>query len=373
MVVNPKFKEIHNAESIIFSSSIFNHLDVAYVECALYMISTEISHLQSKKAANEVQGMKSMSSTHTSTNYLINVGIAVFVTLLWSSSWVIIKFGLRDELSPLIFAGLRYLLASLLLLMLVFSRSSYRKQVYALSGKNWIVIFMYGLIFIFITQGSQFIGLNLLPAITVTLLLNLTPVFVVFFSILVLTEIPSRVEWSLILLGMFGVLLYFYPIHIPTEELFGLLIVFIGVLANATAAIMGRAINQPKNISPVVITGLSMFFGSILLFITGLIFEGFVQLSLTSIIYIIWLSVINTALAFSLWNKTMQNLRAVDSSIINSLMLPQIVLLSLLFLDEIPSLLDWIGLGFLGFSVLLIQVIQAKRRTSLVLNSTRNL
>ena len=39
---------------------------------------------------------------------------AVFVTFLWSTSWVLIKFGL-EAMPPLLFAGLRYGLASLIL------------------------------------------------------------------------------------------------------------------------------------------------------------------------------------------------------------------------------------------------------------------
>ncbi len=39
---------------------------------------------------------------------------AILVTVLWSSSWVLIRIGLDDEsLPPLTFAGLRYGLAAL--------------------------------------------------------------------------------------------------------------------------------------------------------------------------------------------------------------------------------------------------------------------
>lgn len=40
---------------------------------------------------------------------------AVFVTFLWSSSWVLIKVGLAARLPPVSFAGLRYSLAVLCL------------------------------------------------------------------------------------------------------------------------------------------------------------------------------------------------------------------------------------------------------------------
>ena len=43
------------------------------------------------------------------------VALAFFVTFLWSTSWVLIKFGLKD-IPALTFAGLRYTLAFLCLL-----------------------------------------------------------------------------------------------------------------------------------------------------------------------------------------------------------------------------------------------------------------
>ncbi|MBA2556646.1 MAG: hypothetical protein H0V12_04755 [Chloroflexi bacterium] len=42
------------------------------------------------------------------------IALAIFVTFLWSTSWILIKVGLQsEELEPLSFAGLRYALAAL--------------------------------------------------------------------------------------------------------------------------------------------------------------------------------------------------------------------------------------------------------------------
>src|SRR5688500_9866547 len=44
---------------------------------------------------------------------------AIFVTVLWASSWVLIKLGLRASLPALTFAGLRYVLAFVCLMPFV--------------------------------------------------------------------------------------------------------------------------------------------------------------------------------------------------------------------------------------------------------------
>jgi EamA-like transporter family. len=46
------------------------------------------------------------------------------------------------------------------------------------------------------------------------------------------------------------------------------------------------------------------------------------------------MAIANTALAFTLWNRTLQVLTAVESSILNSLMMPQIAILAFVFLGE---------------------------------------
>ena len=58
---------------------------------------------------------------------------ALFVTFLWSTSWVLIKRSLA-ELPPLLFAGLRYTLAAVVLLPGVVR---HRSEVRALTRANW--------------------------------------------------------------------------------------------------------------------------------------------------------------------------------------------------------------------------------------------
>lgn len=74
----------------------------------------------------------------------------------------------------------------------------------------------------------------------------------------------------------------------------------LGVLANAFSSMLGRSVNREAKLKPVIITVFSLGFGSIILFIISLIVEGFPDLSLKSVIYIIWLAAVNTAFAFSL-------------------------------------------------------------------------
>lgn len=286
---------------------------------------------------------------------------ALFVTVLWSSSWVIIKFGL-EEIPPLIFAGLRYSIASGILLMLIGVRQEIRESLKERTRRWWIYILTYGCIYIAATQGTQFLALKYLPAITFSLLLNLTPILVLIMAIPWLRETPSFVEFLFILVSIIGLLVYFYPLDLVGISVLGLLIGIVSLLSNSLSAIIGRTINRLRDTPAIIVTGVSMSFGSLILLILGFSTETYAPLSLVSWFYIIWLASINTALAFTLWNTAMQELRAIDTTLINSTMMPQIVLLSLIFLGEIPALLDWVGLILLSIGITAVQVIQAKRR-----------
>ena len=94
-------------------------------------------------------------------------GYALLVTFLWSSSWILIRWGLDDEaLQPITFAALRYGLAFLALIGLVASRSSYRDQVRSLDPLAWRDIALLGLAFYTVTQGAQFLAIDNQPAAT---------------------------------------------------------------------------------------------------------------------------------------------------------------------------------------------------------------
>lgn len=59
-----------------------------------------------------------------------------------------------------------------------------------------------------------------------------------------------------------------------------------------------------------------------------------VLVSLNGWITILWLSVVNTALAFALWNHALKTLRVYEQSILQNSMLIQITILAFIFLNE---------------------------------------
>lgn len=285
---------------------------------------------------------------------------ALFVTTLWSSSFIIIKFGL-GEIPPITYAALRYAFGSLILVILIVGQKEMRSELRNRSKRWWSALVFYGIIYIAITQGTQFLGLLYLPAITFSLILNMTPLLVLLLAIPWIGEKPSRLEFGLVIFGIIGVILYFFPLDFAGVSILGLVIAFVSLFANAMSSIVGRAVNRRRDTSPLIITGIMMSVGSVFLLAFSLMIEPLTPLSPVSWLNILWLAFVNTALAFTLWSRSQRVLRAIDMTLINSTMMPQIVILSIIFLGEFPEYLDWIGIAILVFSVTVVQYIQTKR------------
>lgn len=278
---------------------------------------------------------------------------ALFVTFLWSTSWVLIKIGLGN-IPALTFAGLRYSLATLCLLPLAL-RPAQRESLRRLTRREWISLILLGLLFITVTQGAQFLGLAYLPAVTTNLLLSLTTVLVTLLGIFLLAEQPALTQWGGVGLYLIGVAVYFYPVTLPDQQALGFVIVLIGVLANAASSVLGRGINRSGRIAPLIVTVVSMGAGGIVLLVVGIAVQGLPPLSVVHWAIIAWLAVVNTAFAFTLWNHTLRALSAMESSIINNMMMVQIPLFAVLFLGEHLTLQQVIGMALAGIGILVVQ------------------
>jgi drug/metabolite transporter (DMT)-like permease len=279
---------------------------------------------------------------------------ALLVSFLWSTSWVLIKIGLED-IPALTFAGLRYTLAFLFLMPVAWWRGRLATM-RRLPPRLWPQLLVLGLLLYTVAQGAQFLGLAYLPTVTVSLLLNFTSLIVALFAVILLAERPGAWQWLGILFFLSGVVVYFYPVDFPAGQLFGLGVVMVCVVANAASAVLGRGVNRSGEVDPLTVTVVSMGNGSLMLLLAGLLLQGMPTLTLTHWAIIVWLALVNTAFAFTLWNLTLRLLTAVESSIINNTMLIQIAVMAWIFLDERLTGREIGGLLLAAVGILLVQL-----------------
>jgi drug/metabolite transporter (DMT)-like permease len=269
--------------------------------------------------------------------------LALFVTILWASSWILIRWGLDDEgLQPVTFAGVRYLIAAALLALVAIATPSVRSAMAGMGKRAWLSLALLGLVFVALAQGAQFVAIDSQPAATTSLVLSLTPLLVAGVSTTLLGERPAALQVLGAALILVGAIAYFSGDLGFTG--IGMLAAFVGLLANAAGALIGRAVNRGRSLPPLVVTVVSMGIGALALIIGGVAWEGWPALSGRAWLIVTWLAVVNTALAFTLWNRSLQLLSATESAAINNTMLIQIGLLAWAFLDEVPGAMDVLGM-----------------------------
>lgn len=279
---------------------------------------------------------------------------AVLVTIIWSTSWILIKIGLND-VPAMTFAGLRYMLASLLFFPLLIKKNV-REQIKGFSKKQWITLIWLGIILYTFGQGGQYLALAFLPSVTVSLILNLSALFVAIVSSIAIKEKLNWLQWVGILLNLAGILVYFNPMSSAQGNWLGWLFAILSLLGNGIGSIIGREVNQTAQVNPIIITGISMTIGSILMLATGILWQGLPPLSAQSIWIIVILAVVNTAVAFTLWNYTQQTLLATETAILNNTMLVYVSILAWIFLGERQTTIEIVGLVLALAGAMLVQV-----------------
>jgi drug/metabolite transporter (DMT)-like permease len=290
----------------------------------------------------------------TPSKHLQAVLLALFVTIIWSTSWVLIKIGLQD-IPALTFSGLRYFNAFLFLLPFLVQKEN-RRQIKQLNASDWLKLTVFGLVIYTLAQGGQYLALAKLPSVTVSLILNLTTLFVAFSGMVVLKEKPTWLQWMGVGLNLIGVIIYFTPVNFQGASWLGFVFAGVSLAANISGTIQGRDINRGGKFSPILVTIISMGIGSTIMLASGIITQGLPEISLSGWGIVLLLAAVNTALAFTAWNYVQQTLTAMESSLINSLMIVLVALLTWIFLGEQLTGREVLGLALNIMGVLIVQI-----------------
>lgn len=246
----------------------------------------------------------------------VAIGEGLVVAVLWASSAVLVKMGLHEDIGPLTLAGLRYSLAALALLPFALRRNGVSLRV--LSPSLWLRLAGLGLSAYTVGNGAFFWALQYLPATTISFLLNLTPVLVLGASLLWLKEIPTGLQVLGVLVALAGGALFFSP-GLNATELMGLAVVGVGLIGFALFGVLGRAIARIQETDTLTLTLVPLAVGGGALLVLGLPREGISHLSSSGLGIILWLALVNTALAYVLYNRALRVLTALEINMLLNL------------------------------------------------------
>ncbi|GAP20222.1 DMT family transporter [Leptolinea tardivitalis] len=280
--------------------------------------------------------------------------IASLTTIVWSSSWIFIKIGLK-EIPALPFAGMRYIMAFLFFLPWLLKSSSI-KAIRRLTRKEWLVMIALGLLTYPLNQGCLFMAMTYLPNTTISLITNMAPIFLALLGGIFLDEKLNRWQYFGMAITISGALVFFLPLTGNNMSVPGWIFSFTTLFANVIGAVLVRKMLKAGSIPVLVVTGVPMGIGSILMACGASVWEWIPRISLTVWGILLFLSLVNTTIAFTVWNVALQRLTAFEANVISNTMLVQIALLSWFFLGDAVTWKMAAGMALVIGGVVLINL-----------------
>lgn len=185
----------------------------------------------------------------------------LILCVVWGLTWIAVKYGV-SSVSPMVFAGTRFVTAGLILLGV----ACFQGKLKRIGGKGAARLAAAGLLMITLCYGPLFWGMQFIPSGTAAVLeMSLTPVSLLVFGIMLGEE-----RWALSLgigmaIGIIGLCLLFSGQH-ESQEFGWLGIAAVGWAAASSA--LGSVIARPlisSHGSMTVAASTTLFGGAVLL------------------------------------------------------------------------------------------------------------
>ena len=275
----------------------------------------------------------------------------------WGGTFIAGKT-LADSVGPFSAAFLRFVIASIILLFLVYI---VEKRIPIPEKKHIISIFLLGLTGIFLYNFCFFKGLKYIEAGRASVIVANNPIFIALFSALFFKERLTFIKVLGILISITG------AVVVITKGDFGSVFrngfgvgevyIFCTVASWVAYSLLGKAFM--KDISPVISVAYSVWTGMLLLLIPAL-FEG-IGHNLFSYSSIDWLcfaylGILGTVVAFIFYYQGIQEIGPTKAGLFINFVPISGVFLSFLILGECVTLSLLIGLFFVCIGIYLTNV-----------------
>ena len=266
--------------------------------------------------------------------------MAVATTFLWAGSYIVNKLAFQGGIGPLTLSGLRYLLASLILLGI--HQKKGKKQAHPLAPR---IIILLGILGYAVAQGLQYVGQSYLTPTQSSLFLSVgNTALVMLVDMLWLRENQSRWDQLKFLFLILGISLYYYPWDAASFSWQGMLFMLLSSIGYALNMTFNRRLLTEKRADTMSLVAKPMMVGGIILLAFGLAIEGVPVITGRLLLILAYLSGVSGALGFYLWTKSQAELTAFESSGINNLLLIEIALLDFLFFKRSFSVHQFIAI-----------------------------
>ena len=281
--------------------------------------------------------------------------VAAFATLcvVWSSTWLAIKIGLRD-LPPISYAGIRFVVAIVALLAVSIGRARLLPR----SRAEYIILAFTGVLMFSVNYGLLFWGELHVSSGLAAVLQATIPIFGLVFAHLMLPDEPMH--WQ----RLTGAFLAVGGVAVICARLlnFNGMMAFwggLGIVVGAAGAAYSNVLLKQRQIQlrPAMIAAWQMIFGTVPLLVLGWMLEGNpVRFHWTtmSIFCLLYLAIIGSALTFLLLYWLLPQMQATNLQTVSLITPPGAVMLGWLLGGETFPLWSLLGAGLVLAGVWII-------------------
>lgn len=311
-----------------------------------------------------------MDKTKFYTNRKNIVLLATLCCILWGSAYPSIKIGyslfnIDDIGSKLVFAGYRFALAGILVLLF---EAITTKNIFDFSKRQFGQITILGLTQTALQYIFFYIGLSYTTGVRGSII-NGTGTFV---SIILAHFIykNDKLNFNKIIgciIGFLGVVIVNFngqSLEGSSFSFKGDGFVMIAAIIFAASAIYGKKITQIQK--PSIVTGFQLFIGGVILTILGWILGGSLKgFTITSVVLLIYMALLSSV-AFVIWTELLKYNKVGIISVFNFLVPIFGTLLSAIFLGEnIFDIKILIALIFVCYGIFLVYKVKIKKSSQI--------
>jgi drug/metabolite transporter (DMT)-like permease len=236
-----------------------------------------------------------------------------FMCLIWGSTWGAIRLLVRD-VPPLRAAAVRFFLAAVLLVLVVFAR---RKPL-ALAAREWRALIILGFTMMALPYGLLFWAEYRISSSLTAVLFSSCPLFVALFTpLLTHARVPRRAVFAM-LIAMGGISALFYTnLYASADLLLGGAAIMLAVVVSGWSAVFAK--RELASVNPLWGTAVQFCVSAAALFVASLAFERGrpSDWNVTSFLALGFLTVFGSVVAFSLYYWLLGSMRAYQLSTVN--------------------------------------------------------
>lgn len=291
----------------------------------------------------------------TDSTYLtiIQICLAVAVTFFWAICFPFIELGHRAA-TPLQFATLRALIASIVLLVPMVSLSPRM----FLSLSFWKASLWIGLTYTAMGFSGMFLADGRIATGMATVLTNIQPFLAAIIAYFVLSEKLTKHVIKGLIIGFLGVLVIAYPSLVgenQTQLIIGIGYILLGALGTAFGTVLMKKYSTPFN--PLRLAAGQLFLGSIVLFVITASSGQWnpIDWHPSFILSLLILAIPGTAVAVSIWIYLLKYVAVTRLNVFTFLTPVFGLAIGLLFFNERISLTDSLGIVmiFVGLYIII--------------------